>query len=162
MFKNRYLMALVASFSIISAVPAASQEGTTERPVILGSTVQLVVPADPAGEAGERLEAAKNVLPQDQLLFAVTYHNEGPDAVTDLLIVNPVPASVRLAEQSAQAEEVSVDGGTVWGRLSDLTVPGSDGEPVPASIDNVSHLRWRISRIAPGEHGQVNFRAFVR
>lgn len=157
MFTKAFTVALT-SFSMFIAMPALAQE----RPVTLASSVQLVVPADAATGKAEHLADAASVVPSDQLVFAVSYHNTSTSPVTDLLIVNPVPASVRVTQQSANANEVSVDGGSSWGKLSDLVVTHADGTKAPATADDISHLRWKVTLIDPGQTGSVTFRATVR
>lgn len=155
MFRN-VLTAIAATVSLY--MPAQAQE----RPVELSSAVQLVRPADAATGKAEELVEAASVVPQDLLVFSVSYKNVGGDTVSDLLIVNPVPASVRVTEQSASAGEVSVDGGNSWGKLGELVVTRADGVKTPATVDDISHLRWKIAAIAPGQAGAVTFRATVR
>jgi len=149
---------VLSTISLIAALPAAAQD----RPVQLASSVQLVVPADAATGEPEHLAAATSVVPSDQLVFAVRYRNTSAAPVSDLLIVNPVPASVRITQQSANANEVSVDGGSSWGNLSDLVVTRADGSTSPATVDDISHLRWKVTLIEPGQTGSVAFRAIVR
>lgn len=155
---SKVFVAALGSFSMMFAVPALAQE----RPVTLASSVQLVVPADAATGTAERLADAANVVPADQLVFTVSYHNTSDAPVTDLMIVNPVPASVRITQQSASTNEVSVDGGSSWGKLSDLVVTQADGTKSPATVDDISHLRWKVTLIDPGQTGSVAFRANVR
>lgn len=157
MFTKAFTVAL-ASISMIVATPMLAQD----RPVTLSSSVQLVVPANVETAKPEQLADATSVVPSDQLVFAVSYHNTSAEPVTDLLIVNPVPASVRVTQQSANANEVSVDGGSSWGKLGDLVVTHSDGTKAPASVDDISHLRWKVALIGPGQTGSVTFRATVR
>lgn len=152
----KYLSGIALGLSL--AIPAQAQD----RPVALSSSVLLVAPADAATGQPEKLVDAASVVPQDQLVFTVSYRNTSNQPVTDLLIVNPVPSTVRVAEQSAASTEVSVDGGTRWGRLAQLTIAKADGTRVPATVDDISHMRWVVARIEPGEAGTVSFRAAVR
>lgn len=157
MFSN-ILKASLASLLLIAATPAMGQEPAVE----LASAVQLVIPADEAAGTEEQLAEASNVLPQDLLHFSVSYRNTGAEAVSDLLLVNPVPATVRVTDQSALSTEVSVDGGASWGQLSTLVVERENGETTPATVDDITHLRWIIALIGPGEAGSVGFRAVVK
>lgn len=152
----KYLSGIALGLSL--SIPAQAQD----RPVALSSSVMLVAPANPATGQPEKLVDATSVVPQDLLVFTVNYRNTSNQAVTDLLIVNPVPSSVRVADQSASATEVSVDGGAKWGQLAQLTVAKDDGTRVPATADDISHMRWVVARIEPGEAGSVSFRAAVR
>lgn len=155
---SKALSIVLASLLIVGAAHAQA----AERPVQLASAVQLVVPADASAGTAETLVDAASVVPQDQLVFSVSYRNTSGEPVTDLLIVNAVPPSVRISEESAAATEVSVDGGTSWGQLGTLVVAQADGTTVPATIEDISHLRWKVSLIGPGQSGAVSFRATVR
>lgn len=160
--KFKALITVVGTMCLAFPALAQEQSATQPRPVELASSVQRVVPADPAAGKPEQLVDAGSVVPQDQLVFSVSYRNNSGEPVTDLLIVNPVPASVRVAEQSAATAEVSVDGGSSWGKLSELVVRREGGAEAPASTDDITHLRWKVALIAPGEAGAVSFRATVK
>lgn len=149
---------LSAALLMVCAVPAAG--AAQERPIRLESDVKLVQAA-PQGEA-PKLVAAESVVPGDTLVFTTSYRNEGSSAVNDFVIVNPVPNDLVLTDEAAAQNEVSVDGGKNWGRLSELTVAGDDGKVRPAGIDDVTHMRWIFARVAPSEKGEVKFSARVR
>ncbi|MFC3097747.1 hypothetical protein [Alteraurantiacibacter palmitatis] len=159
MFSNFLKAAFVAGSLMVAAPMAAMAQ---ESPVALSSAVQLVIPADENAGTEEQLAEASNVLPQDLLHFSVSYRNTGAEAVSDLLLINPVPATVRVTDGSALSTQVSVDGGTSWGNLSELVVERENGETTPATVDDITHLRWTIALIAPGEAGSVGFRAVVK
>jgi hypothetical protein len=82
--------------------------------------------------------------------------------VSNFVIVNPVPATVKLSQQSAARLEVSVDGGKNWGMLSALTVPDAQGNPRAATPDDVTHLRWTITSLGQGQSGRAVYSATVR
>ncbi|MFC3099404.1 hypothetical protein [Altererythrobacter lauratis] len=159
MFSN-FLKATLVAGSLMVASPMAAM--AQESPVELSSAVQVVIPADENNGTEEQLAEASNVLPQDLLHFSVSYRNMGAEAVNDLLLVNPVPATVRVTDESALSTQVSVDGGESWGNLSELVVERENGETTPATVDDITHLRWTIALIAPGEAGSVGFRAVVK
>jgi uncharacterized repeat protein (TIGR01451 family) len=158
LMKKTAIQYFVTGIALLLSVPATAQE----RPVSLASSMKLVVPADPASQSAERLVDATNVVPSDQLEFSVSYRNGGGAPVSDLLIVNPVPASVQVTQQAAEQAEVSIDGGAHWGALGDLVVTQANGSTAPATVDDISHLRWKIALIDPGQSGTVSFRARVR
>lgn len=153
---SKVLYVFLAIVSTALCSPAMAQE----RPVKLESTVHLVRPAEDGGQP--QLVEATNVVPGDALLFTTSFRNEGANTVSDFVIVNPVPANLMLSEDAAAETEVSVDGGSEWGRLGDLTIPDNTGEERPATARDITHLRWKFSEIAPGETGNVEFSAKVR
>ena len=175
----RILLPIVATLST-TALGAMPLE---QKPVSLNSEVKLVrdeqagaviqddqIAAngiDPQGEVkgadGKfKLVDPKGVVPGDTLVFITDYSNSGQAPVTDFVIVNPVPKSVKLSAQSAAHLEVSVDGGKHFGMLSTLTVPDANGNPRAATADDVTHLRWTITRLAQGQSGRAVYSAVVR
>ena len=152
----KYLSMLFAGLSMIVAQDVAA-EG---KPMKLESAVQ-VLKAETEG-AEPRLIDATNVVPGDTLVFTTRFSNEGSDAVDDFVIVNPVPANLVLVDEPEAVAEVSVDGAKTWGKLDQLVVVENDGKERPATIEDITHLRWAFSQVSPGEAGQVNFNATVR
>ena len=153
---NKTMAAILLTIS--AALPGLAQ--AQGKPMKLESTVQLVQPAEEGDEP--RLVAAEGVVPGDTLVFTTSYRNEGGATVTDFVIVNPVPADLVLSDEAAGQTEVSVDGGAKWGPLSDLTVLGEDHQERPATIDDITHMRWAIAEVPPAGAGQVRFSARVR
>jgi uncharacterized repeat protein (TIGR01451 family) len=153
---SKALLGLLASFSALLAGSAAAQG----KPVALESKVQLMRAAEEGGQP--QLLEPENVVPGDTLLFTTSFHNEGAAVVTDFVVVNPVAASLQLTDEAAGQTDVSVDGGKTWGALSELTVIDIKGEERPATIKDITHLRWKFAQIQPGETGRVQFVAAVR
>src|SRR5688572_21744250 len=152
---NKILAAILLT---VCAVPAAA--AAQERPIKLQSDVKLVRQAQ-QGETPE-LVAPEGVAPGDMLVFTTSYRNEGASAVNDFVIVNPVPADLVLTDEAASTTEVSVDGGKQWGRLADLKIVKEDGEERPATIEDITHMRWVFASVAPSANGEVKFSARVR
>ncbi|HEX7711195.1 MAG TPA: hypothetical protein VF418_09680 [Sphingomonadaceae bacterium] len=175
----RILLPIAAAFS----TTALGATPTEQKPVSLNSEVKLVhvvqsgaVVEDDAIAAGGvdqqgavkgtdgkfTLVDPKSVVPGDTLVFITDYTNSGQAPVSDFVIVNPVPKSVKLSSQSAGHVEVSVDGGKHFGMLSTLTVPDANGALRAATADDVTHLRWTITRLAAGQSGRAVYSAVVR
>lgn len=114
------------------------------------------------GETRTVLVEPKVVVPGDRLHFTTSYANHGDAPVTNFVVTNPLPSAVMLADQSAQALDVSVDGGKSWGRLAALTVDDGKGGKRPAQASDVTHVRWLVASIAPHATGQVEYQAIVR
>jgi uncharacterized repeat protein (TIGR01451 family) len=152
---NKFLSAVLLMACATPAVAAAQ-----ERPIKLQSEVKLVRQAQ-QGEAPELVEP-EGVVPGDTLVFTTSYRNEGASAVSDFVIVNPVPSDLVLTDEAAGATEVSVDGGTHWGRLAALKVVAENGEERPATTQDITHMRWVFSSVEPSQAGEVQFSARVR
>ena len=79
----------------------------------------------------------------------------------DFVVTNPLPVGVALAADADPALTLSVDGGRTWGNLAALRVSAPDGSRRAARSSDVTHVRWTLPRIAPGEGGEVSFPAIV-
>ena len=101
------------------------------------------------------------MVPGDTLVFQTSYSNRTGETVTDFVVATPVPPSVTLTMRSAANLDVSVDGGTGWGQLADLTVE-EETETRAATADDVTHVRWIIAEMAPDAEGTVQYRAIVK
>ncbi|MEZ5708800.1 MAG: hypothetical protein R3E02_05365 [Blastomonas sp.] len=109
------------------------------------------------------LEEPDTVKPGDKLIYIVEYRNQGTDEVSDFIVTNPLPRTVRFDRTVRGDEIVSVDNGRSWGRLDGLRVTLPQGGTRAAQPSDVTHLRWRMPRkLAAGESGKVTFRAIVR
>lgn len=154
------LAALLPAALAIGAAPAAAQQATPA--VTLEGLVKLEKTIEENGKQKVVLEEPKVVVPGDKLLFTTRYRNAGAQPVDNFVVTNPVPDAVRVADESALREQVSVDGGKAWGRLAELTVKGEDGTPRPATAADITHIRWTVPVIAPGASGMVEYHAIVR
>ena len=117
------------------------------------------------GENGEdtvELVTPDTIVPGDRLIFGTDYSNKGAQAVANFVVTNPVPKAVRLAPDASDELIVSVDGGESWGRLSTLTVAGDDGAQRAAAPEDVTHIRWTLASVAPGESGRLEYPAIIR
>ena len=142
------------------ALGASAQAQMTATQTVLSETVTI----DEQGREVVRTAPAKNVVPGDRLAYVLTYRNEGAAAAEDLVLVMPVPPTVTLiaGTEEGGAPEHSVDGGQSYGVLADLSV-AEDGERRPARPADVTHVRWRLAgSVAPGEAGDVSYRAVLR
>jgi uncharacterized repeat protein (TIGR01451 family) len=153
---SKALLGLLLSLSALAAAPAAAQG----KPVALESKVQLMRPAEDGGQP--QLLEPENVVPGDMLLFTTSFHNEGAAPVTDFVVVNPVADSLELTAEAAGQTDVSVDGGKTWGPIAQLKVVDAGAQERPATIQDITHMRWKFAQIKPGETGRVQFVASVR
>nr|WP_137678361.1 hypothetical protein [Parerythrobacter lutipelagi] len=156
-----YFIKMAAAILAAGAVsgPAIAQE----QPIALSGDV--MVEKTVVDEAGistiERVEPDV-VVPGDRLIFSTDYSNSGSEAVTDFVVTNPLPSAVRLASDADAGLAVSVDGGASWGILAALTVAADDGSVRPATHADVTHVRWTLAEVAPGERGRVEYPAIIR
>lgn len=153
----KYLLLTLSLFSAaVLPVEAARAEGT----VALSGEVQVVRTIEEDGVSRETLAEPSKVVPGDHLLFTTHYSNDTGKEVSDFVITNPIPAQVALTKVGEFT--VSVDGGKTFGRLVDLKASAADGTSRPATLDDVTHVRWILARLAAGETGSVTYSAVVR
>ncbi|EAQ29868.1 hypothetical protein NAP1_03810 [Erythrobacter sp. NAP1] len=155
---------MVAALLAFAAVPAAgSAVAQSQSPITLSGDVKAVeTSVDAAGNTVTRLVEPDVIVPGDRLVFTTDYANNGAEAVDNFVVTNAVPDAVRLAGDADPALTVSVDGGETWGALSSLTVAGEDGTMRAAAHADVTHVRWTLESVAPGDNGRVEYPAIIR
>lgn len=150
------LAALIAA----TAAPAAAQ---TAAPLELTGYVKLE--RETTDEAGTRTAERVDpevVVPGDRLIFGTRFANKGAAPIERFVVSNPVPATVSVTGEIDPGVLVSVDGGTAWGKLTELEIINAVGERRAALPGDITHVRWVLPQIAPGETGQLEFAVTVR
>lgn len=151
---------IIAAVMLMSAAPLAAQGA---NPVTLAGDVMAVeVSQDEAGNEVVRLVEPAVIVPGDRLVFGTDFANTGAEAVENFVVTNPLPAAVRLAPDADPELVVSVDAGANWGKLEALTVTGDDGSSLTATHEDVTHVRWTLASIAPGQTGRLEYPAIIR
>lgn len=102
------------------------------------------------------------VVPGDLIVFNTAYRNDGAETVNDFVVTNPVPDAVAFSDQSGATLTVSVDGGQTFGQLSALSVAVKPEGQRPAVAADVTHIRWTLDAVAPGQSGTLSYKAIVR
>lgn len=118
------------------------------------------------GEMAKRLVPITKIVPGDEVIYTISYHNTGKQPADKVVITDPIPDEVAYKDGSAFGPgteiEFSVDGGKTWGKPETLKVKGADGKLRAASGSDYSHARWTLlSAVAPGQKGFVRFRAVI-
>ncbi|KEO91139.1 hypothetical protein EH31_00310 [Erythrobacter longus] len=160
---NTFKKALATAAFVASAAfagPAFAQEAS---PVVLSGDVKAVVTsADAEGKETTQLVEPTTIVPGDRLVFGTDYSNTGDEPVKNFVVTNPLPGPVRLAPDADADLTVSVDGGETWGPLASLLVTLEDGSTRAAGHADVTHVRWTLAQIAPGESGRLEYPAIIR
>lgn len=159
MNKLRLLFAIAGLVTGLTAGPATAED----QPISLSGDVMVEKTVmNEAGQPETELVTPDLVVPGDRLIFGTDYTNSGTDTVTDFVVTNPLPAAVRLAPDADENLVVSVDGGENWGVLASLQVTAENGSNRPAQHTDVTHVRWTLAEVAPGESGRVEYPAIIR
>lgn len=131
--------------------------------VLDGAVYQEVEVRSPDGTVATRRVPAAKVVPGGEVVYEITYANNGDAPVTNVAIDNPVPPQlIFVAEEGAPLTAVSVDGGQAYGQLTELSVAMADGQMRAAMPADVTHLRWVLGEVGPGASGKVAFKARVK
>lgn len=155
---QKIAVALLAFSSVALPTTAFAQS-----PVSLSGDVKAVeTSVDDAGNETTQLVEPTVIVPGDRLIFGTDYANDGAEAVENFVVTNPLPSAVRLAPDADAELTVSVDGGETWGVLSALTFTAEDGTSRSAVHADVTHVRWTLASIAPGESGRLEYPAIIR
>ncbi|EDL49983.1 DUF11 domain-containing protein [Erythrobacter sp. SD-21] len=155
---------IIASALLAAGVPVtAAAVYAQDQAIVLKGNVRLVkVTLDDGGENSVELVDPDTIVPGDKLIFTTAYSNTSAEPVQNFVVTNPVPPAVRLAADTDADLIVSVDDGQNWGRLADLSVEGEDGAVRAATHADVTHIRWTLATVAPGEKGQLEYSAIIR
>ena len=150
---------LLASGTMLASAPALAQGQAIE---LKGDVKLEKVLIDDGGEPSVQLVEPETIVPGDKLIFGTDYSNNGAEPVTNFVVTNPVPSAVRLAPAAPAELTVSVDGGATWGQLATLSVEQADGTSRQAQHADVTHIRWTLASVAPGEKGRLEYPAIIR
>ena len=157
------LLALTVPMGTALGQEAAPGTAATEPKVSLKSDVMAIVTTtDEAGQPTTKLAEPTEYTPGTKLSFGMNYSNGGTVPATNVTGTNPLNEAVRLASDADPALLVSVDGGTTFGTLDTLSVPIETGGSRAATHSDVTHVRWTIASIAPGESGRISFPVIIR
>lgn len=169
--KAAYALALAGAM-LTGGVFAASeaQAQAAASPVTLTSDVKIErVEVDAAGKEKATLHTPKDVVivPGDRVLFTLEVTNTGTQPASGFRATNPMPAAVQFVSVAEDWADVSVDGGTNWGKLPALKVKTKDGAGADieraAGVEDVTHVRWVFAdAIAPGAKRTISYRGVVK
>lgn len=159
LFSKIVVATLLAGSTFAGVAPAVAQE----QAIVLEGDVKLEkVTVGEDGETSVELVKPDTIVPGDKLIFGTDYRNSGEEAVENFVVTNPLPAAVKLSPEADPSLTVSVDGGTTWGRLAELTLDAADGTRRAAQQADVTHIRWTLASVAPGESGRLEYPAIIR
>ncbi|WP_332837981.1 hypothetical protein [Sphingomonas sp. MA1305] len=154
---------IAAAFALTGAVAAAAP-ALAAGPLTIATRMMVekrIAAAD--GTTRIQMVPAVKAVPGARITVVLAYRNTGAQPIGNVVLANPVPRNIayRNPAPGSAAPELSVDGST-YGPLSALTVAGPQGRR-PATLDDVTHVRWRLSSpIAAGQGGELAFQAVLK
>lgn len=160
-FSSIVLALLLAATA--AAAPAASSGSI--KLTIVGEMEQEFI--NDKGQKARRLVPITKVIPGDEVVYTISYHNVGKQPADNVVISDPIPNEVSFKDGSAfgpgTAIEFSTDGGKTYGVAETLKVKGADGKDRSAVGEDFTHVRYRVlASVAPGQKGFVRFRAILK
>ena len=154
---------LIFFISILATAAGTAPLSAQDQAISLsGSVMHETVSLDASGKEVTELVEPNTIVPGDRLIFGTDYNNDSDEAVDNFVVTNPLPPAVRLAPDADTTLIVSVDGGKSFGTLSQLSVLAEDGGSRPADQADVTHVRWTLPSVAPGESGRLEYPAIIR
>ena len=152
MLLTAVMMAFASSAAFATTPLELKSDVFVERQVIRNDGSKSVV-----------LEKPNMVTPGDNLVFVVRYKNVGGSTASNFVVTNPLPSAVTFNGTSDGLEIVSIDGGKSWGILGTLRVTKADGIVRPATLTDVTHVKWNLNQpLTAGAEGKLIFRGIVK
>lgn len=153
--------------TLVTLLALTSFSAFAAEKVVFKSEVFEEISVVENGEKKTKLVAADKILPGEEVLYLLSFSNEGDESASGLEINNPIPANTWYRQGSAFGAgteiSVSVNDGKQYGQLSKLSVPLANGEERPATFKDVTHVRWAVNyALQPGKTGTVSYRAVVQ
>ncbi len=157
------LIGVILMMSAVTAHAVAQEQGHLDVTTVVQKEEVWV---NDAGEADTRLVAAETVIPGDRVVYTITFHNISEDDAENVVITNPIAASLTYVDGSAFGPgadiQFSVDGGQAYGARDELTVT-ENGVERPAEAKDFTHIRWVMKQDLPvGAQGMARFSAVLK
>lgn len=152
---------------LLAIICCGSVYAQEQSPVVFSNIAQKeVVTFNANGNESVALESVEIVLPGDTIVYTSTFTNQGNEAVSDIVVNNPVPANTEYLGFSARGENTevvfSVDGGELFASTVELTLVDADGEVRNAQPADYTNIRWIYSgELAPGASSSVSFKVRI-
>ncbi|MFZ5757617.1 MAG: hypothetical protein ACOY3X_11975 [Pseudomonadota bacterium] len=159
----RNILAAGAFLLAVIANPALAAGGTVTLDV---KSFQEIEVKDKNGKTTRQQVPVKKVVPGDEVIYVISYRNNGTQPADKVVITNPVPEPVMFRPGTSSAkgavDVVSVDSGKSYGKLETLKIVAADGTTRAATGADVTHVQWQLaSSVAPGASGSVSYRVVI-
>ena len=149
---------------VAAALLAVGQASAAADDVSLTTAVFKEVETKAAdGHVETTLKPAGRVVPGDQVVYVLTYHNGQAKPSEGVVVTNPLPQGLVYAGPAdARPPLVSVDGKT-FDQIARLTANRADGARAPAALADISAVRWTLPQAVPsGGEVRLAFRARLK
>jgi len=138
--------------------------------IVLNMVSEKEIMVEENGKQVKKKVLAKETVPGDELIFSITYKNEGDEVAKNVAIKNPIPEGTVYVIDSTQGNNAditfSIDKGLTFKKPGMLTYESKDssGKSVKskASYEQYSHVKWLVKEVQPGEDGTVSYKVKVK
>ena len=159
--KNLIHLFVTSALTLGAAVVMGQESGNLNVQTIVQKE-EIVVDID--GLQRTQLVAATEVVPGDEVVYTITFHNISDEAAENVVVTNPIAAELTYIDRSAFGPgariEFSVDGGRSYAVAEQLVVLEDDEETRPARPEDFTHIRWSMAAdLVAGAQGVARFRA---
>jgi len=129
--------------------------------------VKLTADVQVRGRGGGALASADRVVPGDEVFYTLEIRNTGAVALPAPWVDYPIPDHMRYVADSAAGPgaevSYSIDGGRTFDRAENLKVKRPSGSARAATVDDYTHIRWRLKHALRGNAvALARFRAVVK
>jgi len=154
-------MLILALISAAFGSDPVPEKGKVEVNVIAEKEIEVI---GPDGATVKQRVPAERVIPGDEVIYTITFTNNGDEPAENLVVNNPIPEHMHYVPGSASDHSCvitfSVDNGKSFDLPENLKVQDAGGNPVAAKATNYTNIRWTISQsVAPKSGGTVSYRA---
>jgi hypothetical protein len=156
----RSLPVRLSYFLPLTLIAAPTLAQAPQAVSVTSEVLAVKVVTDAKGKKTNTLVKPGVVIPGTPLVFVLRYKNISSKPVTNYVVTNPMPKSVRFTEFAADSGwgSVSVDGGKTFGALAAMQIAGAAGAKRAAQPSDVTHVRWTMAKpMLPGSAGSVIF-----
>ena len=144
----------------LTTLDATERQGHIE----IKSTVEVLTTVIENGVKVQKLIPAKKILPNTVLFYKNTFTNISDKPADNIKLVNPIPKHTLYQTGSARGANsditFSVNNGKSWAKPEALTVLDYEGNAIPATAKDYTHIRWiYMQDLAPSERQNVSFQS---
>jgi len=159
---------LLIAVSVFGLLLIPAQTFAADGPVKFSNKVlKQVIKTKPGGGKEFSYVEPTIAIPGDVMLYTITFENIGKQAVSNIVVNDPVPNNSAYRINSAVGKNTtvtfSIDGGKEFGNPEDLVVKDKAGKSWVAKPEEYTHIRWVYGKsLAPGETGEVSFKTKIK
>ncbi len=161
---NSFKRFFIAAILLVPVSIVAQQQGMIE---FTNKAFKEVAVTNAQGETEYKLIEPGLVLPNDEIIYIITFKNIGDQAVSNIKITDPIPNNSEYKSGSAFGAgtiiEFSVDGGETYAAAEELLVKDATGIERKATAKDYTSIRWTYTEpLQPGKEGTVTFRTTIK